>query len=460
MDSGYLITDGDRVVDCNAAAERVLDALLGGAAPAESVVGARTGVVFDALGMDAGEGEFSVTVGGERRHFEAQSLDLEDDGVVIGDLVVLTDVSERVTARRELARERAEFDALFQGLADPVVKTRIDDRGNPIVGRVNRAFEETFGYDEDDLRGENLDEYIVPPDRDVEAEHITREAADGSVIRQEVLREADGEARRFLLRTAAAGDDTVYAFYTDITDQRRRQRELERQNERLEEFASVVSHDLRNPINVARGYLVAARESEDPGPHIDDVETSLDRIEAIVGDVLALARQGDDVSHPDRVRLSDVARVAWDGVDTGDATLGTEGMEFRADPDRLLQLFENLFRNAVEHGGEDVTVTVAPLPDGEGFYVADDGPGIPEGRREDVLEHGYTTAETGTGFGLTIVARIAEAHGWTVDVAESEAGGARFEFRFDGPSGSGVDWPVLESGEGSGPDGVTGSDGS
>jgi signal transduction histidine kinase len=93
-------------------------------------------------------------------------------------------------------------------------------------------------------------------------------------------------------------------------------------------------------------------------------------------------------------------------------------------------LFENLFRNCVEHGVDDasgLSVTVGPLPDG--FYVADDGVGVPEAERDHVVEFGYTTTDDGTGIGLGIVEDVATAHGWTVTVTESEDGGARFEFR-------------------------------
>jgi signal transduction histidine kinase len=106
------------------------------------------------------------------------------------------------------------------------------------------------------------------------------------------------------------------------------------------------------------------------------------------------------------------------------------------DPDRLLHVFENLFRNAVEHGGPDVTVRVGPISRpafeagknvGSGFFVADDGPGIPEERRETVFEAGHTTHSEGTGLGLSIVEQFVEAHGWSIRVTESADGGARFE---------------------------------
>jgi signal transduction histidine kinase len=79
----------------------------------------------------------------------------------------------------------------------------------------------------------------------------------------------------------------------------------------------------------------------------------------------------------------------------------------------------------VEHGGEDVTIRVGALDDG--FYVEDDGGGIPESERGDVFDAGYTTAADGNGFGLSIVQKIVEAQGWRIDVTESAEGGARFE---------------------------------
>lgn len=122
-----------------------------------------------------------------------------------------------------------------------------------------------------------------------------------------------------------------------------------------------------------------------------------------------------------------VVETCWQSVETKDATLEcTVSGVLNADRTRLAQLFENLIRNAIEHGGADVTVTVGSLADG--IYVADDGPGIPAEKRSDVFASGYSSRETGTGFGLAIVATIADAHGWEITVTESDTGGTRFEF--------------------------------
>lgn len=211
---------------------------------------------------------------------------------------------------------------------------------------------------------------------------------------------------------------------------RRRNRELRRQNDRLDQFASIVSHDLRNPLNVAQGRLELARETGEDA-HFEAVERSMDRINAILSDMLAFARQGRTVENPEPVSIGTTADAAWAGVETGGIDLVVEGeYEVRAVESRLCQAFENLFRNVREHGGTDVsTVWVGPLEDGTGFYVEDDGRGIPPEDRTQVFESGFSTTVEGTGFGLPIVQAVVQAHDWTIDVATGRDGGARFEIR-------------------------------
>jgi len=206
-----------------------------------------------------------------------------------------------------------------------------------------------------------------------------------------------------------------------------RERELERKNERLETFAGMVSHDLRNPLNVAQGRLELARADEDLSA-LDAVADAHDRMERLIDDLLELARQGEDIGNVDPLAVDAVARDAWLLVCTGDATLEIveEIGTAPADRSRLSEALENLFRNAVEHCEDDVTVRIGPTTDG--FYVEDDGQGIPAEDRERVFEVGYTGLEGGTGIGLAIVDDVATAHGWDVSLMESVDGGARFEF--------------------------------
>jgi two-component sensor histidine kinase len=213
----------------------------------------------------------------------------------------------------------------------------------------------------------------------------------------------------------------------------------------VDRVASVISHDLRNPLDVALARLRAGREL-DSDEHLEHVAQAHDRMERIIQDVLTLAR-GEDVVDPDEsVDLGTVAAAAWETVETNGADLEvvSDLPETEVDRDRVSRLFENLFRNAVEHGstspgsqqdavehGSEATenghthVVVGGHEDG--FYVADDGPGVPEGEREEIFEPGYSSSDHGTGLGLAIVEQIAQLHGWSIRVTTSAEGGARFE---------------------------------
>lgn len=211
----------------------------------------------------------------------------------------------------------------------------------------------------------------------------------------------------------------------DVTENRHQQRELERLNEHLDEFANTVSHDLRNPLNVAQMRLELLQEDSD-SEHLHAIEQAHDRMEHLIRDVLTLARQGNSIDEQEVVDLAALADGCWQTVETAEAAIVvTSTQTVRADRSRLRQLLENLFRNAIDHAGSDVTVTVGALD--EGFYVADDGAGIPANKKESVFDAGYTTAPDGTGFGLQIVEQIVEAHGWQITATDSDSGGARFE---------------------------------
>jgi len=248
---------------------------------------------------------------------------------------------------------------------------------------------------------------------------------------EDLVVDADGTRRHLDVRFDSFDDnigspDRVIVL-VDVTTLRERERALERQNDRLESFASIVSHDLRNPLNVAQGRVELAREEHD-SEHLAIAERAHERMATLIDDILTLTRDGRSVESVESLDLGETARGAWEVVETDGATLEVEESgRIQADGSRLRQLFENLFRNSIEHNDEPVTVRVGRSADG--FYVADDGQGIPSGESERVFEPGYTTGEDGTGLGLNIVQEIVTAHGWTIEVHEADGGGARFEIR-------------------------------
>ncbi|WP_083912425.1 PAS domain S-box protein [Natronolimnohabitans innermongolicus] len=207
-----------------------------------------------------------------------------------------------------------------------------------------------------------------------------------------------------------------------------RRQELERQNERLDSFASTVSHDLRNPLTLAMGRAeMLDHQLGDDGAasaHLEEIDWAHDRMDELIENVLTLARSGKQLTETETVDLAasvDRAHRTVDSTLTVETATSLPAVD--ADPERLRVLFENVLRNAREHAGDGVTVTVEPTPGG--FAISDDGPGIPAHARDAALEWGYSTNADGTGFGLAIVAEIVEAHGWSLSLEESADGGLR-----------------------------------
>lgn len=225
------------------------------------------------------------------------------------------------------------------------------------------------------------------------------------------------------LLTAHAREALARLERTDELKQR--SRALNRQNNRLEKFASIVSHDLRNPLNVATGQLALASEECD-SRHLREVSVALKRMDSLINDTLTLARQGRTVAERETISLSGITEGCWHLIEARDASLVIEDeVQFLGDPERIKQVFENLFRNAVEHGGDDVTIRVCLL-EPDGISIEDDGPGISATERSTVFDSPTGTSGE-SGLGLAIVKEIIDAHGWDIEVTQGESKGARFE---------------------------------
>jgi signal transduction histidine kinase len=207
---------------------------------------------------------------------------------------------------------------------------------------------------------------------------------------------------------------------------RDRQRELDRERQRLEELRSLVSHDLRNPINIAAGRLdLVSTECE--SEHISHVESALKRLESLADEGLLFVKAGRELDGHSALALQSIAEDCWRLIDDPDASLSVEPSTVYAEPERLRMLLNQLFENSVVHTEHPVTVSVGPRADERGFYVADDGPGIPADERAHVFDRGYTTVPERDGHGLALVEEIAGALGWAVEL--TEASGTRLEIR-------------------------------
>jgi len=324
-------------------------------------------------------------------------------------------------------------DLTIRSLTDPVVIVDIENRvvdSNP-AARLLVGHETANGMDLDQF----FEEYPSVFERlqeDVSGEEVT------------LVFDTTEQLFQFQVTPITDSYDEVVGKLVvlhNITELKERERTLEQQNERLEKFTSVVSHDLRNPLSIAQGYAELAETTGDPS-HFATLHDAHKRMQTMIEELLILAQTGDTIEETELISVADHVRNTWKTTDTKDAQLDLkipDTYELSTNPELLQHIFENLFRNAAEHGSKQqaesvdtaatVMITTGVINrEGSmgGFYVEDDGTGIPPGIRDRIFDHGFSGGD-GTGFGLSIVADFVAAHGWQIEASESETGGARFE---------------------------------
>ncbi|MCU4926997.1 PAS domain-containing protein [Halobacteria archaeon AArc-dxtr1] len=350
-----------------------------------------------------------------------------------GSVGILRDRTEERRRERDLEYKTQAMDEAPIGItmSDP---SRED---NPMV-YINEEFEALTGYDREASLGRNC-RFLQGEQTEPAPVNKLREGIDAGEPAGVELRNYRRNGEQFWNRVSIAPIKDAegmivrwVGFQQDVTDREEHQRALEQQNKRLDEFASIVSHDLKNPLTLAKGRLELARDECD-NEHLDAVDDALAWMECLIEDLLQFAQAGQDLETTEAVDLAAAADTAWKTAADGheQATLAiVETMGgIEADETRLRQLLENLFSNAIEHAGSDVTVSVGQTEDG--FYVEDDGPGIPAGDQTTVFDAGHSSSSEGTGFGLSIVEQVADAHGWSISLAEGRHGGARFEIGWE-----------------------------
>jgi|APHM01.1.fsa_nt_gi PAS domain S-box len=338
----------------------------------------------------------------------------------------IQDVTARVEREQKLESEREFVQTSLNTLDD--IFYYVDTEGD--FQRWNQTLSELTGYSDEEIRAMNALDFFEGDHRRSIKTAMGNILQTGSNVTEAAITTKDGRQITHEFRgvrmTDDAGEPTgIIGIARDITARKQREADLMAERDRLDEFAGVISHDLCNLLGAADGWLKVV-QAECDSAHVDDVANAIDRSQAVIKDLLTLAQKGDTIGCIEPVALTALVEDCWQVVPDDQATLVVDDdRTISADRSRLRQLLENLFINAVEHGGSDVSISVGSVDDG--FYIADNGVGIPDSERDRIFESGYSTAKDGTGFGLRIVKQIVDAHGWEIEATDSDSGGARFE---------------------------------
>lgn len=366
------------------------------------------------------------------------------DGQVIGTLSSGTDITEQWRAHQALRASRKELEDIKHAI-DKAAIVAITD----VAGRIfyaNDRFCVISGYAREELIGQDhrlINSGHHPPGFFKE---LWQTIASGRVWRGEVCNLAK-QGHRYWVDTTIVpflnerGRPYQYmAIRTDITDRKRSDARLREQAAlaRLGEMASVVAHEVRNPLAGIGGALqvIARRIPQDRREYaiIQDILARIELLDAKMEDLLQYARP-----RPPRIKELDLNRLVAAVAGQVQEDPRFEGIKLTIDGStdgcmgdaaQLSGALLNLLLNAAEatEQGGNIRVTLSGGDPATHVAVADDGPGIPLELRERVLEPFFTTRHRGTGLGLAIVRRAIEAHGGQLQIECPDSGGTTVRF--------------------------------
>ena len=219
---------------------------------------------------------------------------------------------------------------------------------------------------------------------------------------------------------------------SDVTAAERRRRELSRHNQQLEEFASALTHELRNVIQIidsrmalADAQMSSKSDTTAATESIDRAREMTTRMSRLVDDFKALARYGQTVEELSSVEFVPSVEDGWTHAETGEMGLTVESTgRIEADPGRLRQLLVNAFEFARHNGASQIHVELLE----DGFAVAGDGD-PPSGDTGRYFAFGEAVPDSESGMKLPNVRAFARVHGWTAALDTDYRDGARLLVR-------------------------------
>ncbi|GAB3705784.1 hypothetical protein GCM10028858_23470 [Halorubrum pallidum] len=348
-----------------------------------------------------------------------------DEGTVVSLIVSARDITDQKQHEAEIEKVRDQMEFAL-ARTDSVIWEQDHETGEMV------SYPDPCPVLEGSLRTiEEFETRVYEEDRSdvVEAVESVLETSEAETVEFRTIPEIEAEWVEAQIQPVFddGSGSRLIGLSRDITDYKRRQQQLETQNEQFDELARVISHDLQTPIQTIEGRLELAVQTGETA-HIEGALDAVDRLNELREDLVHILRSKEIVSEMEEIDISEVAEAAWEGVNSSDRStleiVGTARME--GDPAATRRLLQNLLSNSVEHADCPTSIHIGKVANG--FYVEDDGSGIDPEDREEVFTPGFSTKSGGSGMGMTSVRQIVDEHGWEIHIAEAETlDGVRFE---------------------------------
>ena len=349
---------------------------------------------------------------------------------IIGTMI---DITEKRNALIKLRESEEQLRNLTEQSSDGIILA--DQSG--IVVTWNRKIEEITGINSADVIGQPIwDVYVNIANPELLSDEFIRqtqeytqrmletgksgESDDEGIL--EIFR-PDGTTRKvhgapFPIKTEKG--HMLASFIRDVTDYELMRSDVERQKDELSKFAHNIAHDLRASIQPIVGYADLLQEKYNPSWAMEISQTAK-RMSNLLDQTLVLADAGRIVGEPvevdPRELLEEVVKIA---VPENVSFKHDEPPLIKCDRQKIFQVFQNLIVNAIDHGKANaIEMSIKKDRTGISIFLSNNGRLIPKEHRPRIFDHGFSTKQGG-GLGLSITKRIVEAHGWTIDLMESE----------------------------------------
>ena len=331
-----------------------------------------------------------------------------------GFIIHVQDVTSRALAEQALVESRESYKELYNNALVGLFRVRISDG---MILECNDQFAESFGFEK---KGSMIDDssyikdMLVQPKEWEELKKKLRE--EQRLVTELPVSTMDGE-RRWMRFSLSIWPDKGYieGVIADITEQKMALEMLKKQKEELSDFAHTMSHDLKNIFHNMLGFIELIEEEQNLS-HLARIRTLLNETGEMVDHSVSLADAGLIIEETEKVDLTSLAEEVADSIIPESVSYSQDDLpEINADRRKVAQIFRNLFDNAIQHGQPNkIEVRLIRTDGAYRIKVVNNGKIIPEIQRSKIFLRGFTTSKTGQGYGLAIVKRLVEAHGWAI----------------------------------------------